>query len=187
MMRIVGLAVPAAALLMLISGQIDQAAAQSSHPCEQLVDCDCENIQAGLLNRGWKPHCRSCQTKLRDACIEVYDYELAYNAARIGGYCSDACGGIVGPNPRPLAPPKSEAKNDGGETWPAPFRPAKLELSCPADEELTFEEDGPLKMSGCVRGGTKEGLWIAENSETGEIVEIYYENGVAIWRKTAKT
>jgi len=48
--------------------------------CKQ-INCDCENINAGILNIGWKPECRKKEKKLKEGCAQQGHWTASV------GYC----------------------------------------------------------------------------------------------------
>lgn len=171
-----------AAVLMTFPVGAQDGSPKASHPCKRVVNCDCESIDAGLLTGGWKTDCRACQKGIHQKCMEAYANGVPlYRAMVAGGYCENACS-VTGDNPKPRAP------ETGGGSAPAEVshRPAKMKLRCGLDEEWTVEEEDKTVTSGCTRNGKRDGLWLIENTGTGEITEILYENGEEVWRKTRK-
>lgn len=172
-----------AALALNVSGA--PASAQSkpnaSHPCKREISCDCESIDAGVLTGGWKTDCRACEKGIHQKCMEAYaNGQPLYRAIGAGGFCRNACS-VTGDNPTPEPPPAQPVAAPSD----APHRPAKLKLRCRFEEEWKSETVGGKVVSGCVRkDGKRNGLWLAEDEKTGELVEIYYEDGKEVSRKS---
>ena len=73
----------------------------SNHPCSRAIDCDCESINAGILNIGWKPDCRRCQAGLRQQCMREYqNHGSAGRAISSVGTCRSRCS-VYGENYKP--------------------------------------------------------------------------------------
>lgn len=74
---------------------------RSRHPCALNINCDCQGIEAGILTRPWRQHCRGCQLGMRQQCMR--EYQADGNAARAistVGFCNGRCS-VYGPNYQP--------------------------------------------------------------------------------------
>ncbi len=70
------------------------------HPCGRAINCDCPNIDAGLLTGPWKTECRRHQREMRSACYAAFQNSIPINEATFaGGTCRPA---PHGPGARPL-------------------------------------------------------------------------------------
>ncbi|NRB32729.1 MAG: hypothetical protein HRU27_19240, partial [Rhizobiaceae bacterium] len=77
---------------------------RSRHPCARTINCDCEGIEAGILNIGWKPDCRRCQAGLRQQCMREYqNHGDAGRAISSVGTCRSRCS-VYGDNYTPRDP-----------------------------------------------------------------------------------
>lgn len=63
------------------------------------VNCDCANIDAGLLNVGWIPVCRDNEQAILDE-VDAGNFELQTDGSVITG--GDVCGNIAGPAAWPV-------------------------------------------------------------------------------------
>jgi hypothetical protein len=142
--------------------------------CGQVLTCDCENIQAGILNLGWIPDCRECQRELREACNRVDGSVPFYRALIEGGYCETDCS-VAGPAPYPPAP-------DGAAAEPTPEAAARprdasgeITLACPLGGVMTAVQEGDLSWYGCVdEDGRRVGIWVAIDAEGRVVAEAAY-------------
>lgn len=148
------------------------------HPCDGVINCDCESIDAGLLNIGWIPDCQNCQKGLIEACMEAYVGQPLNRAVVAGGYCDTSCS-VTGPNPTPVAPEPVSAPDTGTP------EPAAMTLRCDFDGEYTVLDDaGGITAAGCVdANGRRDGLWVVQDGEGRVIAEVYYEAGAERWRR----
>ncbi len=62
------------------------------------IDCDCANINAGILNRGWVPYCREVEAGLISQ-VEQGRFSLDIEDGRITG--GSVCDTIAGPEAWP--------------------------------------------------------------------------------------
>ncbi len=146
------------------------------HPCA-IVTCDCESIEAGLLNSGWKPDCRSCQAGLIKRCEEAYP--PLSSAMSAGGYCERACS-VTGPNPYPRPAPEA---GDGDE--PAIIKVGTMRLQCPFTMTVATATIDGKPAKGCVdEHGKRQGLWFVIDESAGTVTEILYREGEEVDRVT---
>ncbi|MEZ5667323.1 MAG: hypothetical protein R3F55_07805 [Alphaproteobacteria bacterium] len=161
-------------------GQPDEPAAGT--PCAAIT-CDCETIEAGLLNRAWRADCRACETALVEACLEVYAPALsAWAAMTDGGYCAQRCS-VTGDNPYPPAP-DATGSDSGAAGLPQPF---PLHLRCPFGAMPVTEERDGLTWYGCrTDDGTPVGPWTALDGQGNPVEEVFYDaDGNALHRRSS--
>jgi hypothetical protein len=164
---------------------VPAAYAQKVEPnrsCEQALNCDCANVEGGLLTRSWQRDCQACEKKLIDACKTRYPpLSIAVSA---GGYCQTSCS-VVGPHARPRPPDDTTRKLQ--RTGTAPGAATSTDdvslLHCATDSrESTFDADG-LSFFGCVNGdGQREGLFVAIDA-SGRLIEVVFVDGKEVSRE----
>ena len=160
------------------------AMSQQSTPCTAAINCDCDNIEAGLLTGGWKADCKACQAQMIVKCEAAYP--PLGTAIAAAGYCDVSCS-VYGPNPTPLEPAAAAAA--AGETDPDPatsvrvYGEGAMLLACPLNSKVSTTTYEGMTMRGCQNeAGQKHGLFVFLDTATTEIVEILFENDVEIDR-----
>ena len=161
----------------LLSSQEGAAQESGGHPCQEVVTCDCDSIEAGLLNSGWKADCRNCEKGIIEACEAAYPPLSSAMAA--GGYCEKTCS-VTGPNPYPRAPAEAAGDDDISIA-----KIGTMRLQCPATMKLSVIEIDGKKARGCKNDkGKPYGVWFIVDESAGTVTEIIYVDGVEVERTT---
>lgn len=137
--------------------------------CAGFIDCDCGNIEAGLLTGPWRDDCNACQQRLVEQCEEIYSPSVSiWEAATVGGYCENACS-VTGPNPYPPAPEEGDARAY------SPPSVGEITLMCPIGAVPDVNEGDGITRHGCRDAeGRPVGLWIAVDAEGNVISEALF-------------
>lgn len=134
--------------------------------CESIT-CDCESIQAGILNIHYLPSCRACQSRLREACSEVAPSVPIWTALTQGGYCETSCE-IAGPAHYPPAPTEEEAAAIAEDE----FHAARLTLECQLGAlPVSVPENANLWYGCLTEEGRRTGTWTLVD-RTGDVVAL---------------
>jgi hypothetical protein len=158
------------AMFLLVGVQAALGQTSERHPCEEVVTCDCDNIEAGILNSGWKADCRQCETKIIEACKKAYPPISSAMAA--GGYCEKSCS-VTGPNPYPKAPAEASAVEES-----VIAKIGTMRLQCPLSMKLATKMIDGKSAQGCVgKDGKLEGVWFIVDEAAGTVTEIIFVNG----------
>ena len=160
-------------------------AQQTSIPkfCD-VINCDCENVGGGILERSYRRECQQCEARLRETCRD--HGPPFWKAIEKSGVCENKCS-VVGENayPRAASPkPKPPASKSRGGAPPSTLGDeyATLHPCPPSMEEGTQTIDG-VEFNGCLlEDGRRHGMWIYVDKDGKKVIEILYIEGSEVSR-----